>query len=388
MLATSALTLILLSAHSRAWQLDNLDKRDQGYKERSTINYTTISGFFLQDDPATDPATFDYTTTNFGLINRSYPTDDQFDSYENKTQWQRFEHYVSSLNRNADEDTQYKVLFMARHGEGYHNAAESYYGTPAWNCYWGPLDGNGTVTWRDAFLTEAGLAQCTKANAFWKHALATEKIPAPQTYYSSPLIRSATTANLTFGGLDSLLLLPTDRPFAPTVKELLREGISIRTCDARSSRTALAKLLPNFRFEDGFAETDGLWRGPEGESETSEAQFQRTRVVFDDIFRHDDSEWISLTTHSGQIAVALQVLGHRAFSLSTGQAIPAFIKAQTLRAGPASSSSSSTTTAAPSFTPEATCYAPPVTSVAGQGCVCSGTSSMSASATATASLAG
>jgi hypothetical protein len=27
----------------------------------------------------------------------------------------------------------YKVLFMGRHGEGFHNAAESYYGTPAWN---------------------------------------------------------------------------------------------------------------------------------------------------------------------------------------------------------------------------------------------------------------
>lgn len=28
---------------------------------------------------------------------------------------------------------QYKVLFIGRHGEGYHNAAESYFGIPAWN---------------------------------------------------------------------------------------------------------------------------------------------------------------------------------------------------------------------------------------------------------------
>ncbi len=70
---------------------------------------------------------------NYGLINRSYPTDKGFDLYGKKTQWQRFEYYVDNLNRNADTNTQYKVLFMARHGEGYHNTAESYYGTPAWN---------------------------------------------------------------------------------------------------------------------------------------------------------------------------------------------------------------------------------------------------------------
>ena len=37
------------------------------------------------------------------------------------------------MNADADLDTVYKVLFMGRHGEGFHNAAESYYGTPAWN---------------------------------------------------------------------------------------------------------------------------------------------------------------------------------------------------------------------------------------------------------------
>ena len=37
------------------------------------------------------------------------------------------------LNSKADLNTAYKVLFMGRHGEGFHNAAESYYGTPSWN---------------------------------------------------------------------------------------------------------------------------------------------------------------------------------------------------------------------------------------------------------------
>jgi hypothetical protein len=34
---------------------------------------------------------------------------------------------------NKRRGIQYKVLFMGRHGEGWHNAAESFYGTPAWN---------------------------------------------------------------------------------------------------------------------------------------------------------------------------------------------------------------------------------------------------------------
>jgi broad specificity phosphatase PhoE len=226
------------------------------------------------------------------------------------------------------------------------------------------------VIWKDAHLTEAGLAQCAKANSFWKHALAVEKIPAPQSYYSSPLIRSATTANLTFNGL----ALPRDRPFAPTVKERLREGISVRSCDERSNKTYISKLLPHFRFEKGFTEADELWRGSEGE--TPEAQLPRTKLVWDDIFSNDGSTWISTTTHSGQISFNLRVLGHRVFSLSTGQAIPVLVKAQRLRVEDQPS------TTIQSFTAEATCHAPPVTSISGQGCVCSSAASAPATVTA------
>ncbi|KAL7622396.1 putative phosphoglycerate mutase pmu1 [Parahypoxylon ruwenzoriense] len=326
MLATSVLVLLSLSSSCFAWEWGKSGKWSR--KERttchggeSTINYTTISGFFQQDDPATDPKSFDYTESNYGLIERPYPTDNKFDPNGKKTQWERFAYYVNTLNRDCDKNTQYKVLFMARHGEGYHNAAESYYGTPAWNCYWGPLEGNGTTVWRDAQLTEAGIAQCTKANNFWKHALAVEKIPAPQSYYSSPLIRSATTANLTFNGLN----LPAERPFAPTVKEFLREGISMRTCDERSNKTYVQSLLPAFIFEEGFAEDDELWKGYEGE--TAEAQLQRAKAVLDDIFSSDDGTWVSITSHSGQIRACLKVLNHIEFGLSTGQAIPALVKA-------------------------------------------------------------
>jgi hypothetical protein len=39
------------------------------------------------------------------------------------------------------------VLYVARHGQGYHNVAESQYGTPMWNCHWSLLNGDGKITW-------------------------------------------------------------------------------------------------------------------------------------------------------------------------------------------------------------------------------------------------
>jgi hypothetical protein len=65
------------------------------------------------------------------LINRTYPTDSVFD--QSLTQWQKFELYLDTLNLLSGKDIDYKVLFLGRHGEGYHNVAETYYGTPAWN---------------------------------------------------------------------------------------------------------------------------------------------------------------------------------------------------------------------------------------------------------------
>jgi hypothetical protein len=50
---------------------------------------------------------------------------------------------VLSVIDNADV----AVLFLARHGEGYHNTAEEFYGTSAWDCYWSLQNGNSTITW-------------------------------------------------------------------------------------------------------------------------------------------------------------------------------------------------------------------------------------------------
>ena len=266
---------------------------------RTYVNYTIVTGYFLQDDPSTNATTFNFTTTNFGLINQTYPGDSLAD-VTRLTQWQRFKNQVFQLNRHSGRDVEYKVLYMGRHGNGYHNAAETYYGTPAWNCYYSILDGNATVTWADAQLTPLGVTQALAANAFWKLEIDTQKIPLPQSYYTSPLTRCLQTANLTFSGLP----LSRRHPFVPEVKEFFREGISGHTCDRRQSKTYIHNTFPSYRIERGFTETDELWEALHGE--TSIDQDIRSKKVLDDVFSTDASTYVSITSHSGEIASILR----------------------------------------------------------------------------------
>lgn len=85
------------------------------------LNYTTVTGIFLQDDNATNATTFDFTATNFGLINRTYPSDSSCpqSASGDLTQWQLFAHYLSYLNKNAPSSVQYRLFWFGRHGEGY-----------------------------------------------------------------------------------------------------------------------------------------------------------------------------------------------------------------------------------------------------------------------------
>ncbi|KAK6593158.1 phosphoglycerate mutase family protein [Botrytis cinerea] len=298
-------------------------RSNSGSHGKSWINYTAVPGFFLQDEATTVPSTFDYTQWNFGLINRTYPTDSR--ASNGTSQWERFEKYVTSLNKNSKKNVNYKVLFMGRHGEGWHNAAETYYGTPAWNCYYSELDGNATVTWADAHLDPKGIAQAQKASNYWLSRIQLQNIPLP---------------NLT----------TPPHSIAPLIKELFREGISGHTCDRRSNRTFIHESFPSYKIEKGFAENDPFWKALEGE--VSIDQDIRSKKVLDDVFGSDDHTWLSITSHSGEIASILRVLHHQVFSLVTGSIIPVLVKAETISGTPTSTSSLP-------WTSISTCTSPP-----------------------------
>jgi hypothetical protein len=53
--------------------------------------------------------------------------------------------------------------------------------------------------------------------------------------------------------------------------------------------------------------------------------------VLDEVFSTDKSQIISITTHSGEGASVLRVLGHQVFSLVTGAIIPVLVKAETIK---------------------------------------------------------
>ncbi|RKF77684.1 putative phosphoglycerate mutase [Golovinomyces cichoracearum] len=284
------------------------------------LELSTVTGYFQQDDPSTESNDYDFKKNSFGLINRMYDSDVDFDPDRKKTQWQRFEAEINRLNNQSQANTHYKLLYLGRHGEGYHNLAESFYGTKAWDCYWSLQKGNETTTWVDAELTPLGISQAQAAQKFWANMIESEIIPVPQVYYVSPLLRCQQTAWNTFFGLN----LPSERPFKPVIKELLRECIGVHTCDMRSSKTQIQKRYPDWIIEDGFTENDELWSPTLRESD--EAMDQRTKLILDEILADDEHTFISISSHSGQIASALRVLGHREFQLGTGQAIPVLIK--------------------------------------------------------------
>lgn len=260
---------------------------------------------------------------NFGLIDRQYDTDSPAEV--GLSQWERFDRHVRHLIETAPDGVTYKVIYMGRHGEGVHNVAEAYYGTKAWDEYFSKLNGNGTQVWLDAHLTDVGRGQAIAARTFLSVQLASAKMPAPESYYVSPLYRCLQTADLTF----SELLLPADRPFKPVIKELLREVLGEHTCDRRSNKTYIQDEFPHWTIEPGFQEEDELWQADH--REWPEEHDMRTQTFLEDIFAHDPHVYLSFTSHSGAIASHLRVMGHQWFPLQTGGLIPVLVKATKTR---------------------------------------------------------
>jgi broad specificity phosphatase PhoE len=277
-----------------------------------------------------------------GLIDRAYETDDAFDPRREKHPWERFTHYLDCLNKSSRGDTVYKLLFAARHGEGYHNVKEAEVGTAEWEVrsytlldaplaspplmrkpqsHWAKLDGDGKIIWADAHLTPLGKSQALAMNAFWAHAASTLKLPLPTRHYASPLARCLETCELAFSGL------ALSRPFEPIIKELIRERLGIHTCDRRRTRTWILDNHPGFETEMGFLEQDALWR-PDVR-ETLEEHAGRVTVFLDDLFANESAPIVSVTAHSGTILALYEAIGHAEVRLEPGAIIPVLVKAET-----------------------------------------------------------
>ncbi|KAF9509648.1 hypothetical protein BS47DRAFT_138544 [Hydnum rufescens UP504] len=100
-----------------------------------TVHYTfeLAQGFFLQELDETEPTGL---PDRFGLIDAS------------PQRWELFQDKVKTLQLQENtDDSSYKVFFVGRHGQGWHNLAEAKYGTSAWNSYWSHLNTDGQIVW-------------------------------------------------------------------------------------------------------------------------------------------------------------------------------------------------------------------------------------------------
>ncbi|CAH2350535.1 probable phosphoglycerate mutase Pmu1p [[Candida] railenensis] len=270
--------------------------------------FETVQHIFKQSSNETDDTKFDYLKENFGI----------------EVSWDEINDKLVKLNNKAEENEVYKVLFLARHGEGYHNVAHEKYGNDAWNEYWSKLNGDDEMIWGpDAELTQKGRGQAKDNWREWERQIKGANAPIPTKFYSSPLSRSIDTLILTWEKIVDLARLK------PLIKEKIRETIGVHTCDKRSSKSILQSKYSElgFQFEADFAEEDIYFKPNVRESVSEHAL--RLNKAFQEIFNENGKEnpYICITSHSGTIRASLLALGHREFSVGTGGMIPVFVKA-------------------------------------------------------------
>ncbi|QRW11551.1 histidine phosphatase family containing protein [Ceratobasidium sp. AG-Ba] len=282
-----------------------------------TFSFEVVRGFFLQTDDLADPAVIGANPPAFGLKQTSSPT-----------YWSDFKSSIAKLQSEAPKGVRYGVCWFGRHGQGWHNVAESLYGTKAWDEHWSLLNGDGKIVWGpDPELTDLGREQARAAHKGWVDELAKDDpVPLPTRLFSSPLSRAASTCDITFRRVLYGIEGKSDI-VKPLVLENLREDIGEHTCDKRATKTEIQKAFPDFAIEPGFTEQDELWSE---RRETHEQITTRLRSVLDRIFAEllpANETYFSITAHGGAIGAALGVLGHKPYALPTGGVIPVVIKA-------------------------------------------------------------
>ncbi|OAV94919.1 hypothetical protein PTTG_26809 [Puccinia triticina 1-1 BBBD Race 1] len=285
------------------------------------FDLSSLSGFFIQDEYHRDPRGFRiyHPKSSFGLIDHRSPD-----------RWIRFKQQIELLSKNSPRHVKHKVIFIARHGQGFHNLAESKYGTPMWDCYWSEKTTDGKLVWGpDARLSSLGKAEARVAEQAWTRELANH-VPLPEIFISSPLSRAIETMLIT--GVWKHATNHSDHTNQPhpqiVVTENLRENIGLHTCDRRRSKQSISIDFPVVEFENGFNDQDLLWTKDFQETDKQldiRIKAALTRIFLDS--KTSNLTYISITAHSGVISSLLRVLGHRPWPTETGGMIPLVVRA-------------------------------------------------------------
>ncbi|KAI2629238.1 phosphoglycerate mutase-like protein [Hypomontagnella submonticulosa] len=309
--------------------------------KRNMYEFSSVPGFF--EDYAKIAKSLPNgkisTQPALGIIERDYDglSIDPVLNNGRAQQWTRFAKYLDYLNeKHASEGISYKLMYVIRHGRGFHNVKmdevkraeadgtiETVDGKPLnWKNYWAHMDGDGQVVWADSHLVDEGIAQAQKLAKLWLDEAEKDALPLPGTIYTSPLARCLQTTQLAY----TPVLAQHGKALRPIIKETLRERITDHTCDRRSSRSWIEQNYPNYIIEEGFTESDESW--DPNSFETLEEHIARIQQLLDDIFTNDTSPIISLTTHSYAMTAILALLGYDKFMVNEGTLVPILVKAK------------------------------------------------------------
>lgn len=266
--------------------------------------FEPVHGFFEQSALETDDSLFNYLCQDFGI----------------KEAWPRLMSKLDDLNQTSPDDVCYKMIFLARHGQGWHNVATAKYLKEDWMEKWRFLGTDGEITWGpDAKLTPLGEMQAAENCHEWRRQLS-RGAPIPTKFYVSPLLRSIKTLQLSWEGID----IPS-----PMVCEKLRETIGVHLCHQKSPRSVVQKSFSFLQYPHGFDDEDVLAQFYDTDRERLHQQFLRVnealQYIFDDCREENDSI-VSITSHAGTIRSAITVIGHRKFTIPTGGMIPMVVK--------------------------------------------------------------
>lgn len=292
-------------------------KRDSNGKLTSPWRFESPRGFFKQRDPQTNELEFNYITDDFGLLVGS---------------WADLQLQLAELNRTALPNESYKLLFLLRHGQGYHNYAVSKYGIKLWDDHWSHIEGDGEIVWGpDPFLTELGENQARENNKAWKQQIL-KGAPIPSKFYSSPFTRSCQTLVNTW--LD-ITLTESAAPKKPLIKELIREQIGVHLCDKRSTKSVIESRFSKYGFEieENFTEKDELYKDDVRETVLEQVsrlhdflQFLFEKEWDGDSVSDEKDVYVSVTSHAGTTRSLLLALGHNRFTIAAGGMIPVVVK--------------------------------------------------------------
>ncbi|CAL9728414.1 probable phosphoglycerate mutase Pmu1p [Monosporozyma unispora] len=221
---------------------------------------------------------------------------------------------------------EYKLLVVARHGQGYHNAAIARYGQDLWMKKWSILNGDEHGEWLDSKLTPLGQEQVSNAGKEVLLPMITDLGFLPHMFFSSPMRRCLETFigswNHVFNTYPELI--KGQASLQVKIFENIREVFNTHPCNERVEHSVTINeyqdyktpsgLTIHWEYEDDYPEKDQLWDTEHWE--TREEIDARIRDGLTSVFYNvnPDDKLISITCHSKVIESILRITEHPAIN--------------------------------------------------------------------------